>query len=43
MEEEASRSGAGVDRVSQALELNAFLVKFTDQIYQVLYTPAKPV
>jgi hypothetical protein len=35
MEEEASRSGAGVNRIGQALELNAFLVKFSDQIYQV--------
>ena len=43
MEEEASRSGAGVDRIGQALELNTYLVKFSDQIYQVLNTPAKPV
>ena len=43
MEEEATRSGTGVDRIGQALELNAFLVKFSDQIYQVLNTPAKPV
>ena len=43
MEEEASGCGASIDRVGQALELNAFLVKFSDQIYQVLNTPAKPV
>ena len=36
MEEEPARGGAGVDGVSQALELNALLVQFADQIDQLL-------
>jgi hypothetical protein len=35
MKEEASRWGAGIDRVSEALELHALLVKLADQVYEM--------
>ena len=43
MEEESPRCRAGVDRVGEALELNALLVKFSDQIHQIPYASSEPV
>jgi len=43
VEEEAARGGAGVDGICEALELNALLVKFADQVYEVLDAAAQPI
>jgi hypothetical protein len=43
MEEESSRCGAGVDGVGEALELHAVLVKFTNQVNEVLDAAAQPI
>lgn len=43
MEEETTRRRTGVDRVRQAFELNALLLKLPDQIDKMLNTTAKPI
>jgi TnpA family transposase len=43
VEEEASRSSVRINRVREALELNTVLVKFSDQVHQVLYATAEPI
>ena len=43
VKKEAARGCAGVDRVGEALELHAQLVKFAHQVHQMLYAAAEPV
>ena len=43
VEEKPARWGAGVDGVGEALELNALLVKFPDEINEMFHASAKTV